>query len=150
MGDFNRRVLKGLFPQVTLPTRGNQTLDQCFTSIENLYRCSVLPPLGGSDHSTVHLKPDYITKFKRDKPVVKSRLMFNDQESIDKLRHMLETTDWNCLTDWNDFDHTVNVITGYLQFCIETTVPVKYFKTYPNNHPWMNNKVKNLLKEKHG
>ncbi|KAJ8028169.1 hypothetical protein HOLleu_30335 [Holothuria leucospilota] len=49
----------------------------------------------------------------------------------------------------DDFDQTVDVITGYFQFCIEVAIPVKHFKTYSNNHPWMNNAVKDLLKAKH-
>ncbi|KAJ8029075.1 hypothetical protein HOLleu_28386 [Holothuria leucospilota] len=52
------------------------------------------------------------------------------------------------LIELDSFDQTVTVVSNYLQFYIESLVPIKQLRVYPNTHPWMTNQVKNLLKEK--
>ncbi len=43
-------------------------------------------------------------------------------------------------------------ISGYVDFCVHSVIPVKHVKCYPNNKPWVTKDLKhclNLLKKKH-
>lgn len=60
MGDFNDTKLQkslNLHQYVTCPTRKNKTLDLGYGCIKGAYKASPMPPLGSSDHSTIHLIP---------------------------------------------------------------------------------------------
>ena len=60
LGDFNKfkpAALCSLFKLkklVTKPTRGNNILDQAFSTLSNYYNDLSLPPLGLSDHSSIN------------------------------------------------------------------------------------------------
>ena len=63
-GDFNKLNLSRLCNRfdlkkhVTAPTRGNNILDQYFTSMHNLFNpVQHLPPIGRSDHQCLLLTP---------------------------------------------------------------------------------------------
>jgi len=57
-GDFNRSDLKKVLPNVhhhiTCATRGEITLDHCYTPFKRGYRAASLPPFGKSDHAAIY------------------------------------------------------------------------------------------------
>ena len=64
LGDFNQFNPGSLCSSsklkkaVHLPTRGNNTLDQIYTSLGDFYEpATILPPIGKSDHACVILTP---------------------------------------------------------------------------------------------
>ena len=38
--------------------------------------------------------------------------------------------------------------TNYVSFCVDTVVPVKRCKIYPNNKPWVSKQLKDVLNTK--
>lgn len=68
-GDFIHTSLSSTLPTfkqyVDCTTRENKTLDLLYANIKDVYKCSALPPLGGSDHRLTHLSPTYIPVVKR-------------------------------------------------------------------------------------
>ena len=62
-GDFNRANLKKVLPNfyqhVTCPTRGENTLDHCYSQFKDGYRSQALSPFGKSDHDAIFLLPKY-------------------------------------------------------------------------------------------
>jgi hypothetical protein len=47
-----------------------------------------------------------------------------------------------------DLNVQVEVISDYITFCVDSVLPTKTVKTYPNNKPWVSGKLKSLLNKK--
>lgn len=56
---------------------------------------------------------------------------------------MLEPQDNNM-----DTDGRVDILSEYVNFCRDTVMPVKTVHCFPNNKPWVNSIIKQLLKHK--
>ncbi len=56
-GDFNKANLKKVLPNchqhISCPTRGLNTLDHCYTPLNNAYKAHSLPAFGKSDHVAI-------------------------------------------------------------------------------------------------
>ncbi len=54
-GDFNKANLRKVMPNfqqhISCPTRGQNTLDHCYTQFKNAYKARSLPAFGKSDHA---------------------------------------------------------------------------------------------------
>ena len=135
-GDFNSCTLYGVLPNytqyVSCHTREDKTLDRCYVNTPDAYLAHCKPPLGRSDHSSVHLVPRYRQLLKRQKPIVRSVNQWN-KASSDELRGCFECTLWNVLTDDTDLDNNVEVVSDYINFCEDMIIPKKEVKCYPNN-----------------
>lgn len=63
VGDFNSAILKQFMPNfhknVPYPTRGDNTLDHCYSPFNNGYKATFLPSFRKSDHATILLTPEY-------------------------------------------------------------------------------------------
>ncbi len=75
-GDFNkanfRTIAPKYFQHVTINTRGDRTLDHCYTPFRDAYKSLPRPPFGKSDHSYVLLLPAYRQKLKREAPALRT------------------------------------------------------------------------------
>ncbi len=62
-GDFNkanlRKVMLNFQQHISCPTRGQNSLDHCYTQFKNAYKARSLPAFGKSDHATIFLTPEY-------------------------------------------------------------------------------------------
>ncbi len=62
-GDFNkanlRKVMANFHQHISRPTRGQNTLDHCYTQFKNAYKARSLPAFGKSDHVAIFLTPEY-------------------------------------------------------------------------------------------
>ena len=146
MGDFNNLKFNNhVFQQyVNFPTRDDRTLFYC--NIKNGYTAKKKPPLGNSDHVMIHLLPIYKQILKSSKPIVMNIKKWSP-DIIDSLRGCFECTDWSVLTE-NESDFDADVITEYINFCVECNLPTKSVKSFPNNKPWVTKDLKTLLNEK--
>ena len=76
LGDFNhcnlRKYIPKLYKSVTFPTRGNKTLDQCYSNIKNAFLAAPLPHFGKSDHLAIILRPAYIKRLKARPVTIKT------------------------------------------------------------------------------
>lgn len=68
LGDFNHCNLQKNIPKlyqfVTFPTRGNKTLDHCYSNIRDTCTAEPKPHFGKSDHLVIRLKPTYTKRLK--------------------------------------------------------------------------------------
>eukprot|EP00745_Piridium_sociabile_P040895 TRINITY_DN7963_c0_g1_i8.p1 TRINITY_DN7963_c0_g1~~TRINITY_DN7963_c0_g1_i8.p1 ORF type:complete len:536 (+),score=69.46 TRINITY_DN7963_c0_g1_i8:209-1816(+) len=155
VGDFNhcnlRKVLPSFKQYVTCPTRCDRTIDLCYASYGNIphaFKSFPLPPVGLSDHDTVHLIPAYRPKIQTE-PVVKKSVKVWTTESVDELRGCFDCTDWGVLTDSCQNVHEVaDVVSCYIKFCENMIIPTKTIKIFPNNKPWISKSIKSVLNEK--
>ena len=74
LGDFNHCSLDDAIPNhhqvVNCNTRGDKTIDLCYSNIGNRYTSKRKPQLGGSDHNMIHLIPKHRQKLKTERPRV--------------------------------------------------------------------------------
>ena len=121
-------------------------MDLCYGSIKGAYSASSLPPLGASDHNVVHLRPVYQRLLEREKPQKRTVKIWNE-DSIMALQGCFDCTSWEGFK-CPDLNVQVEVISDYITFCVDSVLPTKTVKTYPNNKPWVSGKLKSLLNKK--
>ncbi|KAK7919117.1 hypothetical protein WMY93_010401 [Mugilogobius chulae] len=96
--DFNKGNLSQELPKyrqfVKCPTREQNTLDYCYTTVSGAYRAVPRAALGFSDHAMIHLIPSYRQKLKLSKPAVRTSKRWTS-EAVEELRTCLDKTDWD-------------------------------------------------------
>lgn len=152
LGDFNGCSIDKQVPNykqyVKCNTRGNKTLDLMYCNVKNGYKINQKPPLGNSDHLMLHCIPIYKQELKSGECKTVTVQKWND-DSFETLKGCFELTDWDSLYDpLVDLNENVDVLSCYINFCIDVTVPKKSVKIFPNNKPWVTKEVKLLLNEK--
>ena len=108
-GDFNHVHLKHLSQYVKFHTRGDKTLDLCYSNIQGAYKAYKLPGIGLSAHCAIQLVPIYVTKHKKCKRQKITKQLL-DNECIDKCQADFETTDWDSLIS-DDLDPFLIILT---------------------------------------
>ena len=150
MGDYNRCRLDTVLPSfhqyVDTPTRKDNILDLCYGNIADAFRTRSYPPLGLSDHNMICLLPVYKQELKKHKPETYSAPKWTE-DAIAQLQGSLACTNWDTFD--GELNDRVSIITDYINFCIQTTIPVKKIKKYPNSKPWITPQLRKSLKEKH-
>ncbi|KAI4889071.1 hypothetical protein NFI96_016104, partial [Prochilodus magdalenae] len=137
-GDFNHCSLRTVLPKyhqhVSFPTRENNILDQVYSNVRGGYKAAARPHFGRYDHISVFLYPAY-------------------RQLLKQARDCSDTTDWevfrtaavgeDCTVDLEDY---ASGVTSYISTCIETIVPTKRCRTYPNQKPWINCDGQSMLR----
>ncbi|KAG1655027.1 hypothetical protein GQR58_024747 [Nymphon striatum] len=149
-GDFNHCNLKKsgfkYHQHVTCPTRGQNTLDLCYTNVKDAYVASGLPKLG--DHNLVLLKPKYRPLVQRQKPSLKTVRHFT-HDTIQQLQGCLASTDWQVFIENTvDLNELTETIGDYINFCTDLTIPKKLVKIYSNNKPRITKNAKTVINRK--
>ena len=152
-GDFNRVTLKSKLPTfqqcVNVPTRKDKTIDLFYTNVKGAYKDCVLQPLGLSDHNLVHLQPKYCPLVKRERPQTRFVKQWTDV-ACEELKACFESTDWSVFTDACGGCLTTlsDTVTEYINFCVDSIIPIKKVKSFANNKPWMTSEIYELIKRK--
>ncbi len=151
LGDFNKCNLKKVLPTfhqyVDCDTRKNKTIDLCYGNIKRAYKAVAKPPIGTSDHNAVHLIPAYKQTLKIQKPTEKTVKVWTE-EALDQLKGCFECTQWETFEQTDNLDEFSTVVTDYINYCVDTIIPVKQIKIFPNNKPWITKEMKSVLNEK--
>lgn len=152
LGDFNHcsldKTLKTFYRYVTCPTRNNKILDQCYGSIKGAYKSLPLPPLSTADHNCVQLLPAYRTCLQRGKVVTKKVKLWTE-EATQTLQGCLDCTAWDEFVESSqDINELTDVTSSWLGYCVDTVIPEKVVKVYPNNKPWVTKNLQALLNRK--
>ena len=85
-------------------TNKQTTFDLCYCNISDAYKSVSLPPLGTSDHSTIHLTPTYRPKIQTEQ-VVKKHVKVWSSDSVEQLQDCSDCTDWDMFLDTCDNIH---------------------------------------------
>ena len=125
------------YQHVKCKTRGDVTLDYCYSNVKDAYTSTQLPKLGRSDHDLILLRPKYRPVVQRRKPEVINARKWSP-EAFEQLQGSIACTDWNVFIESSsDIHDVIEVSSDYINFCLEFCVPVKTVKIYPNNKPWV-------------
>lgn len=136
------------FQHVKCATRKDRILDQCYTNVEDAYTSVSLPPLGRSDHNIVQLIPRYRPLVQREPTVTRTIKEWSD-DAVEKLKGSLDCTDWDVFVDSSsDINELTESVCGYIDFCVECTIPQKTVKMFPNNKPWITKTIKDIINRK--
>jgi len=151
LGDFNHcsldKTLPGFHQYVKCNTRNNSILDKCYGNIKDAYTARARPPLNNSDHNVIQLLPLYRTVFKSSKPEIQTVKIWSS-EKIEELKGCFLCTDWDVFLKDADIDKATESITAYISFCIDSIIPQKTVKRYPNNKPYITKGIKECINRK--
>ena len=152
MGDVNHVNLRKSLPwykqQIHAATRGEKTLDQCYSKISQAFHAVVRAPLGRSDHNSILLIPQYRQQLKTCKRSCKTVRQWSPQ-AVDSLSDCLEQTDWSVFRDaCVDLDEYTDTVTSYINFAENVCIPSKNVIVFSNNKPWFSKEVKALCSKK--
>ncbi|KAI4893114.1 hypothetical protein NFI96_020621 [Prochilodus magdalenae] len=154
-GDFNHVNLTNTLPRfyqhIDIPTRGNNTLDRVYTNVRDAYRAVPHPHLGLSDHISIMLVPAYHPPLQRSRPTQKTITVWpSDADAV--LQDCFGCTDWHVFREAAesegelDLEDYTSAVLGYISKCVEDVTTTKTVTCYPNQKPWLNGKVRSLLK----
>ncbi len=149
-GDFNkanfRTIAPKYFQHVTINTRGDRTLDHCYSPFRDAYKSLPHPPFGKSDHSSVLLLPAYRQKLKREAPALRTVQFWSDQSDT-ILQDCFDLVDWDMFraASEDDIEAYSDTVTCFIRKCIDDVVPTKTIRIYPNQKLWINSDVWSAL-----
>ena len=70
-------------------------------------------------------------------------------DAVEKLIGSLDCTDWDVFVDSSsDINQLTESVCGYIDFCVECTIPQKTVKYFPNNKPWITKRIKGIINRK--
>ena len=152
LGDFNtcrlNRVLPHFKQYVTCETRNTKTIDLCYGNIPGAFRSFPMASLGRSDHNMIQLVPTYLRKLKRTKPVIRTIQVWS-RDAEEALNGCFHSTDWPVFFESSEtLDEAVDVMSSYVNFCVDTVLDKKDIKVYGNDKPWLNGETKKVINEK--
>ncbi|KAK0141045.1 RNA-directed DNA polymerase from mobile element jockey [Merluccius polli] len=123
------KTLPGFDQYVKCSTRNNNILETCYGNIKDAYTARARPPLKNSDHNTV-------------------KVWTNDK--LEELKGCFLCTDWDIFLKDTDIDSATEATTDYINFCIESVIPTKTIKRYPNNKSYFTPDIMDCIKRKKG
>ena len=68
------------------------------------------------------------------------------EEATLALQDCFDVTDSGVFAEGTDLDEHTSAVLDYISFCTEIVTETKTVKMFPNQKPWLNSKVKTLLK----
>ncbi|KAK1788599.1 hypothetical protein P4O66_002678 [Electrophorus voltai] len=150
VGDFNsanlKRSVPNLYQHITFPTRGNRTLDHCYTPCKDTYKALAHPPFGKSDHATIFLIPKYKQRLKWETPVQREVARWTDQ-LVAALQDALDDMDWDMI--WCSIDNVsefTEAVVGLIGKLVDDMIPRATIKIFPNQKPWVDKTIREALK----
>ena len=94
------------------------------------------------------MRPKYTPQTKREPPIRKTVLLWTDS-AWENLQDSLATTDWSVFVDSSpNVSELADTVCQYINFCVQTIVPVKTIKVFSNNKPWVTKDIKDTLNKK--
>ncbi|KAK1806971.1 hypothetical protein P4O66_005464, partial [Electrophorus voltai] len=149
VGDFNsanlKRAVPNLYQHVSFPTRGNRTLDHCYTPYKDSYKALAHPPFGKSDHAAIFLLPKYEQRLKREAPVQREVARWTDK-SVAALQDALDDADWDVFRrSTDDVSEFTEAVVGFIGKLVDDTIPRITIKKFSNQKPWLDRTIRKAL-----
>ncbi|KAI5616827.1 gastrula zinc finger protein XlCGF28.1-like [Silurus asotus] len=152
VGDFNsanlKRALPNFYQHITCPTRGERTLDHCYTTLKNGYKAQSRPPFGKSDHAAIFLMPVYKQRLKQEAPVQREVTRWTDQ-SVAALQDALDDADWDMFRrSSDDVNMFTEAVVGFIGKLTDDMVQKTTIRTFPNQKPWVDKTIRDALRSR--
>ena len=125
-------ILHGLEQHVTMPTRGNNTLDLIMSDFPLRVTVTTQPPLGASDH--VVLIADFPTLVPKE-PLTNRTVWRYNHADWDRLRHFYKESDWESLIT-GDPDQSCESETSLILSGMRKFIPSRALVSRPSDPSW--------------
>lgn len=122
-------------------------MDKCYGNVKEAYTSRARPPLGTSDHKSVHLIPTYKSVFKSNKPV-RTTVYRWSSDAIEELKGCFLCTNWDVFFQGVDIHTAADTVTDYISFCLSSTIPQRTIIKYPNDRPYFTKEMKVSVRRK--
>ena len=151
LGDFNQFKPGNLCTSfklkklVTKATRGNNILDQAYSTLSSYYaEAIILPPLGLSDHSSVSLQPlnTLSSTYQPTTRVTKRICKASNKQAI---YSSLQAVKWTPLYRLPTCEEQLATFQSKIDEAIDTHLPLRSFKLHPTDKPWFTAEIKDAI-----
>ena len=158
-GDFNQWDLGMAMEEFTDmreskagQTRGNRTIDRCFSNLESIDEVGTLQPLETEDNVATKQSDHrvcYITAKLKRKPKykwLKYSYRYNNNASAVKFGEWLACKDWSYMDGLQGSDKKAEAYQADIGWAIENFFPLRVVKRRDIDPPWINGQVKKLVR----
>ncbi len=148
-GDFNKANLKKVMPNfhqhISCPTRGQNTLDHCYTQFKNAYKARSLPAFGKSDHAAIFLTPEYKQRIAREPPVEREVTRWSPHSEA-TLQASLDDVDWDMFRASSaDVSEFTDVAVSFINTLTEQATETVTIRTFSNQKPWVDRSIRDAV-----
>ncbi len=148
-GDFNKANLKKVLPNfhqhIFCPTRGLNTLDHCYTPLENAYKAHSLPAFGKSDHVAIFLTPEYKQRIIHEPPVEREVTRWSSHSEA-MLQASLDDVDWDMFrASSSDVSEFMDVALSFVNTLTEQATETVTIRTFTNQKPWVDRSIRDAV-----
>ncbi len=145
-GDFNKANLKKVLPDfhqhISCPTRGQNTLDHCYTQFKNAYKARSLPDFGKSDHTAIFLTPEYKQRIIQKPPVVREVTRWSSHSEA-MLQMTLDDVDWDMFrASSSDVSEFTDVAVSFINTLTDQATETVTIRTFFNHKPWVDRSIR--------
>ncbi len=144
-GDFNKanlkKVMLNFHQHVSCPTRGLNTLDDCYTHFKNAYKARSLTAFGKSDHAAIFLTPEYKQRIVQESPVEREVMRWSSHSEA-KLQAALDDVDWDMFrASSSEVSEVTDVALSYVKTLIEQATETVTIRRFSNQKPWVDRTI---------
>ncbi len=148
-GDFNKANLKKVMPNfhqhISCPTRGQNTLDHCYTQFKNAYKARALPAFGKSDHAAIFLTPEYKQRIVQRPPVEREVTRWSPHSEA-MLQASLDDVDWDMFwASSADVSEFTDVAVSFINTLTEQATETVTIRTFSNQKPWVDRSIRDAV-----
>ncbi len=145
-GEFNKANLRKIMPNfqqhLSCPTRGQNTLDHCYTQIKNAYKARSLPAFGKSDHAAIFLTPEYKQRIVQESPVEKEVTRWSSHSEA-MLQASLDDVDWDMFRESSaDVSEFTDVALSFINMLTDQATETVTIRTFSNQKPWVDRTIR--------
>ncbi len=148
-GDFNkanlRKVMLNFQQHIFCPTRGQNTLDHCYTQFKNAYKARSLPAFGKSDHAAIFLTPEYKQRIVQKPPVEREVTRWSSHSEA-MLQASLDDDDWDMFRASSaDVSEFTDVAVSFINTLTDQATETVTIRTFSNQKPWVDRSIRDAV-----
>ncbi len=135
---------------ISCPTRGQNTLDHCYTQFKNAYKARSLPAFGKSDHAAIFLTPEYKQRIVQ-KPPVEREVMRWSSHSEAMLQASLDNVDWDMFRASSaDVSEFTDVAVSFINMLTDQATETVTIRTFSNQKPCVDRSIRDAVNHRTG
>ncbi len=133
----DRKVMPNFHQHISCPTRGQNTLDHCYTQFKNAYKARSLPAFGKSDHAAIFLTPEYKQRIVQKPPVEREVTRWSSHSEA-MLQASLDDVDWDMFRASSaNVSEFTDVAVSFINTLTDQATETVTIRTFSNQKPWV-------------